>query len=347
VIAKLPYSRFDACSALGQLIAEKKVRPLDGAELVERPRGNEDPKQLIAQLKTILEREPNNRKILKRLAGLYGEQGQKGESATCYKLLAISYLEGGELKEAQECLRRSLKLNPKDIGTWQKLWDVIRSQGDRARMAAFGREYAAHFKKLGLMEVARDHLTEMVHLFQDQPEFKLQLAEAHFALGERKECIQRLFEVARHFLRSNQLDEAEKVFARILKHDRGNQKARELYDKLHSGTLARRRARRRKLVRHAVVILLATASCCFLAYDLYVRRELALATRTVFADSLLENQRYGEAISRIEAIRRRHPFTLTAAYESRLLLETLQEKSEALVGPREGPAEPAEPAEDR
>lgn len=326
VIAKLPYGRFDACSALAQLIAEKKIRPLDGSELMERQ--DEDPRQLIACLKTILEREPNNREILKRLAEVQTEQGLRDDSATCYKLLAISHLEDGDLAEGEKSLRRSLKLNPKDIGTWQKLWDVVKRQGEREKIASVGREYAAHFARLGLLEVARDQLLEMVDLFPQATDLRLRLADARFALGEKKECIQGLFELAREFLRRERMDDAEKVFARILKYDRSNPKAKEMYEKLHSGSLARRRAVRRKLVRWALAALLLIACSGFLAYDFCARGELLRATKTVFAESLLERQRYDEAINRIQGVRDKYPLTPTANYEARALLETLEQKKD-------------------
>ncbi|MBI4602418.1 MAG: DUF4388 domain-containing protein [Planctomycetes bacterium] len=249
VIAKLPYSRFDACRAVAGLIATKTARPVDGSVLAQLTRRRGDPRQVIACLKAILEREPNNRLVLEELVGLHLKVGQRDQSATCAKLLALSHLGDGDLKSGERWLRESLKLNPRDIATWQKLQDVVRRQGDPARLLAFGKELADHFKRLGLLEVVRDHLLEMVSLFPEDAALKLDLAETRLSLGEQKEGIEALTAIGLEHLKRQRLDEAEKVFARVLKHDRENAKGRQLLEKIRSGKIARRQALRRKLRR--------------------------------------------------------------------------------------------------
>jgi len=327
VIGKLPYSRFNACGVLAQLIVEKKIRPLDGSLAIQRSKEDEDPKQAIPCLKTILEREPNNRQILQRLAQLLEQTGERDESATYNKVLAISLLDEGDLNSAEASLRKSLELNSKDIVAWQKLWDVIRRQGDRGKMAQFGDQFAEHFKSLGLMEIARDHLAEMAKLFPEDMKYRVELADARFALGEHKASVQDLFDIAREHLKKRQFDNAEKVFARILKYDHSNQKAKELYNKIRSGKFARRRAFRRRILRTAAICLLIAAASALVGYDYHVRGELFRVTRTVFADSLLENRKYDEAIARIKAIQEKYPYCFASFHDARLLLETLEKRS--------------------
>jgi tetratricopeptide (TPR) repeat protein len=326
VMGKLPYSRFDACRCLAALIAEKKVKPLDGTSLGQFARGDSDPKQVIACLKTILEREPNNREILKKLADVQEAQGQRDESAMCNKLLAISHLEEGDLGRAEEHLRRSLALSPKDLVTWQKLWDVVKRSSDQRKMLELSAELTAHFRALGLMEVVRDHLMEAARLFPDQLRVKLDLCDAQYALGEHKAAVQGLFEIGRVLLRKRRFDEAEKLFARILKYDRDNSKARDVYEKLRSGKLVKRQAFRQKLFQVGALALFIAFSTVYLIYDIQGRGKLFEATRGVFADSLLENRRYDEAITRIREVEESHPFSLTASYEVPRLLETLLRK---------------------
>jgi tetratricopeptide (TPR) repeat protein len=339
VIGKLPYSRFDGCRALAGLIAGKKVRPLDGTLLMQLAKGEGDPKQVISCLKTILEREPNNRQILKRLADLQEGRGQREESATYNKLLAISHLDEGDVDAAESHLRKSLELNPRDIATWQKLRDVVRRQAKREKILAFGLQFAEHFRKLGLPEIVRDHLADMVKVFPEQLRLKVDLADARFALGDKKTCVGELFEVAVTLLKKRRFDEAEKVFARILKYDHDNRKARELHEKLRSGKLARRQAIRQRLLYNALVCLLVVLFTAFLVYDLQGRGKLFEVTREVFAESLIENQRYDEAISRIRSVQDSYPFSLTASYEVPRLLQTLlgkQREAQSLLEARRG-----------
>jgi len=348
VIGKLPYPRFDACRCLAALIAEKKVKPLDGTSLVQFAKGDSNPKQVVTCLKTILEREPNNREILKKLADLQETQGQRDESAMYNKLLAISHLDVGDLGSAEDHLRRSVALSPKDLTTWQKLWDVVKRSSDQRKMMELTAELTAHFRTLGLMEVVRDHLLEVARLFPDQLRVKLDLCDAQYALGEHKVAVQGLFEIGRVLLRKRRFDEAEKLFARILKYDRDNSKAREVYEKLRSGKLVKRQAFRQKLFQGAALFLFIALSTVYLIYDIQGRGKLFEATRGVFADSLLENRRYDEAIHRIREIEESHPFSLTASYEVPRLLETLLRKQKEAAGrsgrtaqpPAQGPKDP-------
>jgi tetratricopeptide (TPR) repeat protein len=230
VIAQLPYSRFDACRAVAGLIADKKVRLLESAEVLRQGLKNGDPQQEIACLEAVLEREPGHHEVIARLADLHEKVGSRDESATCRKRLAIASHEAGDLVAAAGHLRDALRLNPKDITAWQRLWDVVRQQGEPEKIAAFGRECATHFKRLGLSEIARDQLLELVKLFPGSLEFKLELADVQFALGDQKSCLQGLFELARDLLQARRFREAEAVFARILRYDRSNAKAKEYYE---------------------------------------------------------------------------------------------------------------------
>ena len=343
VIARLPYSRFEACRCVAELVAEKKLQRVKSSDIIEQSQRNDtDPRQEVARLKAILEREPSNREVLARLSTLHEELEEVNESVTCSKLLAISYTEDGDLENAERSLRRALRLNPGDIATWRKLWDVIRRRGNRETIAKFGAQYTSHFRRLGLVELARDQLEEMAKLFPEERKYKIELADARFALGNKKACVQGLFELARDLVNKEQLLDAEKVFARILKYDRNNQKAREYYEKLRSGVLARRKAFRQRLFRQAVAFVLLTSLLGFLAYDLFARTVLVQETMQLIRDDVFAQRDFDEAISRVQRVRQRHRFSLAAHLEGRVLLETLDGERRNATR-QEDPAPEADP----
>jgi tetratricopeptide (TPR) repeat protein len=327
VISRLPYSRFEACRCVSKLVAAKKLQLVKGSDVIEqRQRKVADPRQEIVCLKAILDREPNNREVLSRLASLHEELGEAPESVTYNKLLAISYSEEGDLVNAEKRLRQALKLNPRDIATWRKLWKVIRHVGDREKMAKFGTQYTTHFKRLGLMEIARDQLKEMTKLFPTEAKYKIELADVQFAVGDKKACVQGLFELARDLLSKQQLPEAETVFGRILKYDRNNQKAREYYEKLRSGVLARRKDFRQRFVRRTMVALFLTALLGFFAYDLFARTMFSQVTMDLISKDVLAERDYETAVARVEEVRQTHRFSLAAHLEGRVILEVLNSK---------------------
>jgi tetratricopeptide (TPR) repeat protein len=328
VIAALPYSRFDACKCLADLIADKKVRPMDGSVLTHFSKWNGDPRHMIVCLKTILEREPNNREILEKLTELHAEVGQRDESATCSKLLAISFLEEEDLESAEKSLRKSLEMNPKDIVTWQKLLATVRRQKDGQKLRDFAMEFTDQFKKLGLMEIVRDHLTEMVKIFPKNLKFRLELAEAVYALGDHKASGESLLALGTALLNATDKDrvqEGERILTQALKYDRTNQKVKQLLEQIRSGKFVRRKALRKKVTHWAAAALCLFGFGWFMVYNHQARGELFRVTGEVYAESLLENSRYAEAIERIEGVRKKHPFS-TATFDAKRLILTLEQK---------------------
>ncbi len=329
VIARVPYSRFEACRTIAELIAEKRARPLDSAKAVEQTDSHLQPADAIACLRSVLEREPNNREVIAKLAYLYEKEGNAEEAAKSHKLLAVSYLESGENEEAVRHLERSLELNPKDLVTWGKLWSSILQRADHDEILALGRRIVAHFGELGLTEVVRDYLLQLVKIFPNRPQFRLQLADALYALGTHDEAVAVLEEFGQAALRRERYDVAETAFKKIVQFDRDNAKAQEIVENLQSGRLERTREIRHRILRSIVAAALVIVGTAAIGWEMWVRGELFGATRSVFADSLLENRRYDEAIERIREVEERYPYSLTSLLEVPALIETLEEKAAA------------------
>jgi len=329
VIAKLPYTRFDACKAIAHLIMEKKLRPLDGAALPQVASREGDPKEVLATLKAILEREPNNRELLERAARLSTQCGNRDEAATLWKRLAISFLEEGILPNAEKCLEKSIELNPKDLAAWEKLQDAIARGGDTRRLESFSLRFARHFQKLGLPEVVRDHLSEALKRFPRHVDLQLAFAEARFKLGEQKPSVESLLALGEERKCAGDLANAERVFAGVLCLDKTNSRARALFDEIRSGATAKRREARRKALRSACVAACALLVMGFLCYDFYVRRELFAITRAVYAESKLEPSKERELISRLRALEAKRPFSFTTVHELDPLRAALERKAAA------------------
>ncbi len=269
----------------------------------------------------------DNRPILEKLAELHAQLGQRDESATCWKLLANSFLDEGDLAGAEGSLRKSLALNPKDIVTWQKVLDTVRKGGDAKKLEVFGAELAERFKSLGLMEVVRDHLAEMVKAFPENLDFKLGFADARFALGDHKGCVADLLALGLEHHKKERWPEAERIFGQVLKYDSANARAKKHFDEISTGKLLRRKAARRRAVRLALHSAFLAAVCSYIGYDLHVRGELLEITRSVYAESLLEKGRYDDAAGRIKALEARYPFSYTTLREAVFLRAALEQKA--------------------
>ncbi len=337
VIAHLPYSRFEACRCIADLISRKKAKPLDSAQAVARSSSGRDPMNAIACLKTILEREPNNHEVLNKLASLYESQGLLEDSAKCTKMLAISYLESDDLQKAKHYLRKSLELNPKDIISWQKLWDCVVRRNVDEEIRSFGKKYVQHFLQLGLPEMARDRLIDLVQRFPERYEFRLGLADARFALGERKTAIQELSEYGEGLIEASAYDRAEVVFQRILTFDHSHERAQQVVEEIRSGKLEQRKELRRRVFHGSIVVACLLLGAGITIREVWVGQRVFEFSRTVFAESILEDHRYDDAIKAIRGIKADYPFSFTAAAQTKQLIEALEKKKAATDSNRQGP----------
>lgn len=339
VIASIPASRFEACRAIADLVVRKWAKPIQGEELLGHLGAPSTPRQkarALVQMKAALEREPGNRVLLQRVAEMAHALGKKEESGVYLKLLAPALLEDGDRAGAERALRQSLKLNPKDIGTWQKLYEVLEQGGEERALLAFGNEMTKHLRRLGLEELARNHLSRMLVRFPALASLRFAHAESLFALGCKEEAVEELLNLARDLLKKGRLDEGERALAKIIEYDHEHKRAREIYEKVRSGKLARQRARRRQLLRSSIAAVLLAAIFVFLGYDFFARREFALATRQVFAEGLIERGQYQAAAERLTKALDRHALSLVRFLEGRELLEAIREaqaRRESAIGP--------------
>ncbi|MBI4582530.1 MAG: DUF4388 domain-containing protein [Planctomycetes bacterium] len=336
VIAKIPASRFEACQAIAELVGKKRARPVDGMELLEQFPGDGTPEErarTLVRLKAALEREPGNRVLLQKVAELSLAEEKKDDAATYFKLLALAHLDGGDLEGAEEGLRQSIELNPKDIGAWQKLYDIIEQRDADSPLLTFGTEMAKHLRGLGLEELARDHLSRMIARFPTQKNLRFEHAETLFALGDKAGAIDRLLEMARDGLRKGLLDIAERALAKVIEYDRDHKRAKEIYEKIRSGKLERQRARRKILLRASSAALILAFLGFFIGYDLFARREFAITTRQVLAEGLIERGEYDKALHRLEEVRNRHPVSLLKFLEAKEIIEVLKRAAEQKRNP--------------
>lgn len=330
VMALIPTGRFEAARAIASLVSSKIARPVDGTELVEQVDQTDTPAhraRAMVRLKAALEREPGNRVLLRKLSELCIADGRPEESAVYHKLLAQQLREADDEEGAEKELRVSLELNPKDIGTWQKLYDLVESRADRKEILNFGTRFAKVLRAMGLDELARDHLSKMLERFPQALKLRFEYADCLFALGDRSRAVEHLLELARTQLQKGRDGDAERTLAKVIEYDNQHKQAREIFEQIRSGALERQRERRRVLIRTIAACGIAAILCFFLGYDYYVRREFALTVRQVLAEGLIEKGEYDRAARRLQAVQDRYPLSILSLLEAKQYIEGLEEGS--------------------
>lgn len=327
VIAAVPTGKFSASRFIADLVSKKLARPVDGDELVEQlDLGDpEEHSRALVRLKAALEREPGNQGLLLKVAELSMSEGNKDESATFYKLLAQSLYDNGELEASIKELRRSLDLSSKDIGTWKKLYDFTNQHGVKKEILKIGMEMVGYLRGAGLNELARDQLTLMMKKFSNRVDLRLEYSDTLFALGERTEAVKKLLDLARDLFQDGKQEEAEKTLAKVIEYDPNHKRAKEIYEKVRTGKLAKQRERRRVMVRTGTLVLFIAALILFMGYDLFARKEFATATREILSERLLERGYYQKAKQKIEAVKNRHPYSLMRFVEGKEIMKAIEE----------------------
>lgn len=331
VISLIPFGRFHASRALAQLVSLQKARPVDGNELVNQVDQEDSPdnnSRNIVKLKAALEREPGNQVVLEKLAELCQGEKRLEESATYRKHLALKYLGEGQPDKAELELRFAIQLNEKDISAWQKLYEILEGADDPERLLTFGRDYSQTLRRLGFNELARDLLAQLTARFHDEVELRLEYADTLFTLGDKSGAVENLLALANERLKSGDEAGAEQALSKVIEYDNHHEQAREIFEKVRTGALEKAREARRRMIRTAASILITIGICSFIGYDLHARREFTLSVREVIAQGDLEAREYRDAVTKLQKVSERHPYSLIQLMEVPQILRRLESKLE-------------------
>ena len=323
-MSKTPAGRFETSRIIAHLVSRKLERPVDGTELVAQVGEENSPEARerdLVRLKAALDREPANRLLLEKVSEICHQLERTDDAAVYQKLVA----QEGDRVGAEEELRRSLELNPRDIATWQKLYDLLDSDADDKSILIFGREMAEKLRELGFNELARDHLLRMVMRLPDNLELQLEHADTLYTLGDRQSAVEQLLDVSNGLLKQNKNDEAETILAKVIEYDHHHKRANEIFEKIRSGKIEQQRRRRRSLFRASIATVMLILIGVFIGHDLFARHQFVIATREVLAEGLIEQGRYEEASRKLKQVSERHPVSLLRFFEARELLDFLEQ----------------------
>jgi hypothetical protein len=103
-----------------------------------------------------------------------------------------------------------------------------------------------------------------------------------------------------------------------------------MYEKIQSGELAQRRARRLTLIRTYTEAFLLLILSCFLIYDYNARVDFVWTTKQVFAEGLIEKGKYGEVARRIKDVKDRYSWSTIRFLEVPEFLKALEDGSLAV-----------------
>jgi len=323
IIDALPYGRFAVCKAAADLLRDRWIRPVELEERLKMAHAIEeagDPDRAVRLLTGALEHERNDPELHESLAELFVRLGQKNDAAQEFGLAANAHQALEKDEEAQSSLLKAVELAPKDPGVRERLFTLLIERQDQDGAIEQGLKLAEIFIKMGLTAKAHGVYVRLNQLAPHNSDIVVRLARCERDLGNNKEAVKLLRQVASDALNENDALNAKNLLKEILKIQPSNRDVKRLLNEVESGEHAQRwerRKRRRKLVAWCIgtsVLIYA------LTYEVMARARLHAIQRENM--TLIAEGRFIEAISAYQTLRDAYPLSL-ARIESGILIEVL------------------------
>ncbi len=197
-------------------MAIKRDRVLKDAEkLVQKGKLE----QAIREYEKILKRFPNDTTIINRVGDLYGRVGQLQRAIELYEEIADHFTQDGFLPKAIAILKKIQRLDPQRLDIFEKLAGLYVDQGLKVEAKREYQILADWYVKNGDLEKAIGAHEKLVELDPTNNVSSLRLADLLLRRGEVGSAIKVYDQLGSILLEANKLDEAERLYRRIMEKD--------------------------------------------------------------------------------------------------------------------------------
>jgi len=323
IIDELPHGRFAVCKAAADLLRGRWVRPVELEERLKLARAVEeagDPDRAVRLLTGALEHERNDPEVHEQLAEILVRLGRKQDAAQEFNLAASAHQTLDKEKDALSSLLRAVEITPGDPGVRERLLNLLIERRDQDAAIAQGLELAEIYEGMGLTAKAEAVYGRLNNLAPENSDILVRLARCERNLGNNREAVKLLRQVASDALLENDAPRAKSLLKEILKIQPGNREAKRLLTEVESGEHAKRRERRKRR-RKLVAWCVGTGVLIYaLSYEIMARARLHAIQRENM--TLIAEGRFIEAIAAYNTLRDSYPLSL-ARIESGMLIEEL------------------------
>ncbi|MHC4780117.1 MAG: DUF4388 domain-containing protein [Planctomycetota bacterium] len=314
-----PESRFTVFKSLAALVGKNIVRPLSAGDATTTARrllkeGRFE--DAIRVGRKGLETERSNKELRRTVAEALAKKGEKAKAAGELKLLAFSFVDGGNASAAEKIYRDVLNLDPRDFDARERLFDIVAEGGNISRALKEGQDYASAAKKYGALDRAQDVLGRLTNLAPSNPDILASLADIQERSGNRDEATQLLKRAARLVYEEGDFTKAKEFYSRIVFLDPDDSVSKQRLEEIKTGQAAKKAKFRKTLVRIIIVGTVFAAVLAWIVYDWVSHMQYtALAEEVV---GLSVESELGAAEKKCIEFSEKHPFTLAAWRASQL-----------------------------
>ncbi len=336
VLVSWPHQRFEAYHLLSELIDGQNVRLAGADDLARIARGvaDEDTDRAWELVERGLAAQPQNKGLLIERARLAELRGDLEEAREGLKLLAHLELDGGRPEEARELIERAKVLDATDPSLWEKSLALALDQARAEDARADGLHLVELYRSPGLHRKAEGVLERLVAAQPRSLELRRELARTHADLGDLEQAVGELETFGKDCLAREDYASAADALREVLALDPGRDEVRRTLEHIESGNLARRRARRRRILKAARVALSTTLVVTWFTYEALARMAYGQAQTTISNADLIEHGRYAEARAILADVNARFRVSSTAMLDVRRSMRELTAKLGRADGPR-------------
>ena len=333
LLQAFPHRRFEVYEMLARLAEQQAIRTFgadDMAGLVQKLSGKDS--DLAWQVvQDGLAANGHHMGLLREKATLASARNEPKAAAEAHKLIAHMQLESGDRSSALVELMRASELDPEDTSILERT--LALAIEDERLEDAFeqGFRLVKLYRLPGLHSKAVTVLEALVRLDPEHWTIQRELAHSRADCGNIADALAGLERYGKKLLARGDYKAARTVQQEILKISPSRKQAQKTIEMIDAQVYERRRALRRRILQRALLVLIAGGLGTLLYLDTRARLDVAHAEQEIGRRNLIELGQYAEAVTLLEAVQAKHPYTLTAMLELRQRLTDLRAKHAAQV----------------
>jgi tetratricopeptide (TPR) repeat protein len=175
--------------------------------------------QAIKEYEKLLDASPNDTNTINRLGDLYGRVGEIDQAVERYEQVADRFAEQGFLPKAIAIFKKINRLAPQRLDIFERLGELYVEQGLMVEAKGQFRMLAEHYAKNNDMESAVRAHQRLNDLDPNDSTSRLKFADMLLESGNTEAAMEAYGALGASLLRRDQLDEAERLFRRLLDHE--------------------------------------------------------------------------------------------------------------------------------
>jgi len=178
--------------------------------------------QAIKEYEKLLRASPDDTNTVNRLGDLYGRVGEIDKAVDRYEHVASRFADQGFLPKAIAIFKKINRLAPQRLDIFERLGELYVEQGLMVEAKGQFTMLAEHYAKSGDMESAVRAHQRLSDIDPNDSTSRLKFADMLLDSGNTEQAMEAYGALGATLINRDQLDEAERLFRRLLDHELPN-----------------------------------------------------------------------------------------------------------------------------